>query len=137
VAKFGGNRLYWVGVGKGQRLSEIDVVELAGGSRYGNCGNYDIPASVVAVKAIQRPFRAALQVQPATVTSEGDARAIAWSSDSNDGEGGEPPSDCLRPGELRRVGGKFQSTVNEPNCKPGEKPGYLQVDDTGKLKLSY
>ena len=137
VAKSGGNRLYWIGVGKGQQLSEIDVVELAGGSRYGNCGNYDIPASVVAVKAIQQPFRATLEVQPPTVTSEGDARTIAWNSDSNDAEGTEPPSDCLRSGELRWAGGKFQSTVDPMNCKPGEKPGYIQVDGTGKVKLSY
>jgi hypothetical protein len=140
VAKFGWNRLYWVGVGKGQQLSEIDVVELAGGSRYGNCGNYDIPASVVAVKAIQRPFRAALQVQPATVTSEGDARPIAWSSggsDGSDADGGEPAGDCLRPGELRWVGGKFQSTVEEVNCKRHEKPAYVQVDNTGEVKLRY
>jgi hypothetical protein len=124
-------------VGKGQQLSEIDVVELAGGSRYGNCGNYHIPASVVAVKAIQQPFRATLQVQPPTVTSEGDARPIAWNSDGNDAEGAEPPSDCLRSGELRWAGGKFQSTVDPMNCKPGEKPGYVQVDGTGKVKLSY
>jgi hypothetical protein len=38
---------------------------------------------------------------------------------------------------LRWAGGKFQSTVDPMNCKPGEKPGYVQVDGTGKVKLSY
>jgi hypothetical protein len=128
VAKAGGNRLYWVGAASGQKGPEFDVVELAGGSRYVSCGDYHVPASVVAVEDVKRPFLAALKVQPSTVTSEGDARPIGWNN---------APRDCVRPGELRWEGGKFQGTMAQGDCKPDEEPGYVQVDDAGKVKLSY
>lgn len=131
VAKSAANRLYWIGVGKDSALA-IDVVELAGGSKYANCGQSQVPASVLAVRNIARPFRAVLQVQPPTVTSEGDAEPISWSS----GPDGEPGQDCQRTGELRWTGGRFQSTMQDAKCAQPEKPRYVQVDDVGNVKLS-
>ena len=133
VAKSTWNRLYWIGVGKEHPSPDFDLIELAGGSQYANCGDYDVPPSVVDVKNIDHPFRAALQLQPPTVVSDADARPIAWSN----GPYGEPPNDCQRTGELRWVGGRFQDAMQEALCKQPEKPGYVQVDDTGKVRLSY
>jgi hypothetical protein len=64
VAKSTWNRLYWIGVGKEHPSPDFDLIELAGGSQYANCGDYDVPPSVVDVKNIDHPFRAALQLQP-------------------------------------------------------------------------
>jgi len=133
VAKAEWNRLYWIGVGSGQPTAEVDAVELAGGSRYGNCGNHDIPASAVAVKNISRPFRAVLQIQPPTVVSEGDARPIAWADSTDE----EPMVDCLRAGEMRWAAGRFQGTMQQSSCKTADQPGYVRVDDTGIVTVSY
>lgn len=137
------NRLYWIGVGKASPSPEFDVVELAGGSKYGSCGQYNVQASVIAVKSIERPsierpFRAVLQVQPPTATSEGDA-PIAWNepNQSPNSSGDEPLKDCLRTGELRWADGRFQSAMHDAACQQPEKPGYVRVDDAGKVKLSY
>jgi hypothetical protein len=139
VAKSKSNRLYWIGVEKASASPEFDVVELAGGSKYSSCGQYDVQASVIAVKNIERPFRAVLQIQPPTVTSEGEDQPIAW-NDSNNGSKSsedETVTGCLRTGELHWAGGRFQSAINEAVCQHPEKPGYVQVDDAGKVKLSY
>jgi len=128
IAKTGGNRLYWIGAGSGPKGPEFDVVELAGGSHYISCGDYHVPASVIAVENVKRPFLAALKVQPPTVKSEGDARQVTWNNTQ---------SNCLRPGELRWEGGKFQGTMAQGDCKTDDEPGYVQVDDAGKVKLSY
>ncbi len=133
VAKSTWNRLYWIGVGKEHPSPDFDVIESVGGSQYASCGDYDVPPSVVDVKNIDHPFRAALQLQPPTVVSDADARPIAWSN----GADGEPLNDCQRTGELHWVGGRFQGAMQDPVCKQPEKPGYVQVEDTGKVRLSY
>jgi len=70
-----------------------------------------------------------------------DSNRVAQCLKSEDAQcrvrGDHSPSDCLRTGELRWVGAGFQSAIDKAQCKQTEKPGHVQVDNAGKVKLSF
>lgn len=139
--------LLWLGIEDGKAAPVLDALTVASERQsYVQCGRYAVAAAVVAVRSVDSPFLAAVDVQPrVVVTGEvdaGGADGLVWGADGGYGGGyGEeaPATDCLRTGEVRWISGKgFASTVDPSRCVQGEatQPRYVRIDQSGTVTLS-
>ena len=128
--------LIWLGIEDRNTAPVLDALTVATESQtYIQCGRYHFAPAVVAVRAIERPFRALVDVQPTASTGHQDG--LVWGTEWRS-EGDARAIDCLRRGEIRWISGKgFDATVDAPRSSdPPTQPRYVRIDDTGKVTLS-
>jgi len=127
----GATGLYWIGIDHSSPALAFDVVQLGGAAKYAGCARYTVQATVLSVERVERAFKAALRVQPATVLSETDD-PLTWKSDSDE----QDVSNCVRGGRIWWQNRKFHSDVDSSDCSSPEKPRYVKIHNDGTVVLT-
>lgn len=122
--------LYWIGIELGTEGFMFDAVQLVGGAAYDHCGMFKLPASVVSVGVLSRPFQAHIRVQPPTVDGL-DSDDPAWESASER----EDTAECVRNGNLWWKHGRFEADIDREPCAAPEEPHRIRIEPDGRLSL--
>lgn len=123
--------LYWVGIQAGDGGLTFDATRLVGDGSYEGCGKVKVPAAVLSVGEIAKPFRVQVRIQPPTVDNMFGEADVEWPGESE----GEEIDTCFRNATVSWSSGTFTTQVDRRPCPSPDKPHRVTVDADGRLRL--